>query len=150
MIHYLNNCIILIILLCFLLFFRYYYDKNIMTKVHGKRYTYKFDFHGLMAACQAQAQGGGDPTNSMLATANYAKYSDFPTTTLYPTSQMSHSSAAGAAALPLAGPSTNNPQPLISTNSSSQSSLSVSSGGSPTFPTTASTYWPYGRSPPQL
>ncbi|XP_043277471.1 DNA-binding protein D-ETS-6-like [Venturia canescens] len=34
---------------------RYYYDKNIMTKVHGKRYAYKFDFHGLMIACQAQA-----------------------------------------------------------------------------------------------
>ena len=33
---------------------RYYYDKNIMTKVHGKRYAYKFDFHALMAACQAQ------------------------------------------------------------------------------------------------
>ncbi|XP_069686725.1 DNA-binding protein D-ETS-6-like isoform X1 [Periplaneta americana] len=49
---------------------RYYYDKNIMTKVHGKRYAYKFDFHGLMAACQAQAQGnsGGDPTMS------YTKY----------------------------------------------------------------------------
>lgn len=30
---------------------RYYYDKNIMTKVHGKRYAYKFDFHGLMTAC---------------------------------------------------------------------------------------------------
>jgi len=26
---------------------RYYYDKNIMTKIHGKRYAYKFDFHGL-------------------------------------------------------------------------------------------------------
>ncbi|XP_054260507.1 DNA-binding protein D-ETS-6-like [Macrosteles quadrilineatus] len=36
---------------------RYYYDKNIMTKVHGKRYAYKFDFHGLMIACQAQSQG---------------------------------------------------------------------------------------------
>ncbi|KAL1505758.1 hypothetical protein ABEB36_005246 [Hypothenemus hampei] len=35
---------------------RYYYDKNIMSKVHGKRYAYKFDFHGLMAACQAQFQ----------------------------------------------------------------------------------------------
>ena len=33
---------------------RYYYDKNIMTKVHGKRYAYKFDFHALMAACQSQ------------------------------------------------------------------------------------------------
>lgn len=37
-----------------------------MTKVHGKRYAYKFDFHGLMAACQAQAQGC-DPTSSMIS-----------------------------------------------------------------------------------
>ena len=26
---------------------RYYYDKNIMAKVHGKRYAYKFDFQGI-------------------------------------------------------------------------------------------------------
>uniref|UniRef100_A0A1A9WKY6 ETS domain-containing protein n=1 Tax=Glossina brevipalpis TaxID=37001 RepID=A0A1A9WKY6_9MUSC len=45
---------------------RYYYDKNIMTKVHGKRYAYKFDFHGLMAACQTQAQSC-DPATNMLA-----------------------------------------------------------------------------------
>ncbi|CAK8694253.1 transcriptional regulator ERG-like [Clavelina lepadiformis] len=31
---------------------RYYYDKNILTKVHGKRYAYKFDFHGLAQAIQ--------------------------------------------------------------------------------------------------
>ncbi|KAK3589094.1 hypothetical protein CHS0354_017434 [Potamilus streckersoni] len=31
---------------------RYYYDKNIMTKVHGKRYAYKFDFVGLQQAMQ--------------------------------------------------------------------------------------------------
>ena len=31
---------------------RYYYDKNIMTKVHGKRYAYKFDFGGLAQAMQ--------------------------------------------------------------------------------------------------
>ncbi|XP_049536981.1 DNA-binding protein D-ETS-6-like [Anopheles darlingi] len=43
---------------------RYYYDKNIMTKVQGKRYTYKFDFHGLMAACQAQAQLGTEPSTT--------------------------------------------------------------------------------------
>ena len=36
-----------------------------MTKVHGKRYAYKFDFHGLMAACHSQAQGC-DPTTSLL------------------------------------------------------------------------------------
>ncbi|GAB6025859.1 hypothetical protein CHUAL_011836 [Chamberlinius hualienensis] len=50
---------------------RYYYDKNIMTKVHGKRYAYKFDFQGLAAAtqpaCSATAAmaagmaGGMDP-----------------------------------------------------------------------------------------
>ncbi len=34
---------------------RYYYDKNIMTKVHGKRYAYKFDFQGLAQACQVSA-----------------------------------------------------------------------------------------------
>ncbi|KPJ13337.1 DNA-binding protein D-ETS-6 [Papilio machaon] len=33
---------------------RYYYDKNIMTKVHGKRYAYRFCWAGLAAACQAQ------------------------------------------------------------------------------------------------
>ncbi|CAK1601429.1 unnamed protein product [Parnassius mnemosyne] len=34
---------------------RYYYDKNIMTKVHGKRYAYRFCWAGLAAACSAQA-----------------------------------------------------------------------------------------------
>ncbi|XP_013783166.1 transcriptional regulator Erg-like [Limulus polyphemus] len=29
---------------------RYYYGKNIVTKVHGKRYAYKFDFEGLCEA----------------------------------------------------------------------------------------------------
>ncbi|XP_031617176.1 ETS domain-containing transcription factor ets-5 isoform X2 [Contarinia nasturtii] len=67
---------------------RYYYDKNIMTKVHGKRYAYKFDFHGLMAACQQQAQGG-DPTASMLQAANYGRSLSADSiqspTTIYPT-----------------------------------------------------------------
>nr|AZI70831.1 transcriptional regulator ERG-like protein, isoform 1 [Crepidula fornicata] len=38
---------------------RYYYDKNIMTKVHGKRYAYKFDFAGLAQAMQPSST---DPT----------------------------------------------------------------------------------------
>lgn len=38
---------------------RYYYDKNIMTKVHGKRYAYKFDFAGLAQAMQPTT---ADPT----------------------------------------------------------------------------------------
>lgn len=40
-----------------------------MTKVHGKRYAYKFDFHGLMIACQAQGQGTGNE-----APVGYSKY----------------------------------------------------------------------------
>ncbi|XP_011484068.1 Friend leukemia integration 1 transcription factor isoform X1 [Oryzias latipes] len=38
---------------------RYYYDKNIMTKVHGKRYAYKFDFQGISQARQNSAAEGG-------------------------------------------------------------------------------------------
>ena len=38
----------------FFLFPRYYYDKNILTKIPGKRYAYKFDFHALTLACRAQ------------------------------------------------------------------------------------------------
>nr|XP_034827355.1 transcriptional regulator ERG homolog [Maniola hyperantus] len=34
---------------------RYYYDKNIMSKVHGTRYAYRFSWAGLAAASQAQA-----------------------------------------------------------------------------------------------
>ena len=32
--------------------FRYYYDRNFLTKVSGKRYTYKFDWEALKQACQ--------------------------------------------------------------------------------------------------
>ena len=38
---------------------RYYYDKNIMCKVHGKRYAYKFDFQGIAAALSPQAPHPG-------------------------------------------------------------------------------------------
>ncbi|XP_051575793.1 retroviral integration site protein Fli-1 homolog isoform X3 [Myxocyprinus asiaticus] len=38
---------------------RYYYDKNIMTKVHGKRYAYKFDFQGISQAHQNHPPEGG-------------------------------------------------------------------------------------------
>ncbi|CAG9531829.1 unnamed protein product [Cercopithifilaria johnstoni] len=36
---------------------RYYYDKNIMTKVHGKRYAYRFDFSHLAQTCQSNYGG---------------------------------------------------------------------------------------------
>nr|CAB3243422.1 Fli/ERG4 [Phallusia mammillata] len=35
---------------------RYYYDKSLMTKVHGKRYAYKFDFNGIYQTLQANAK----------------------------------------------------------------------------------------------
>ncbi|XP_018582542.2 fli-1 proto-oncogene, ETS transcription factor-related sequence isoform X1 [Scleropages formosus] len=38
---------------------RYYYDKNIMTKVHGKRYAYKFDFQGISQAHHNHANESG-------------------------------------------------------------------------------------------
>uniref|UniRef100_A0A915PC17 ETS domain-containing protein n=1 Tax=Setaria digitata TaxID=48799 RepID=A0A915PC17_9BILA len=41
---------------------RYYYDKNIMTKVHGKRYAYRFDFNRLAQACQSNFSGELMPT----------------------------------------------------------------------------------------
>lgn len=50
-----------------------------MTKVHGKRYAYKFDFHGLMAACQAQAQGcDATSSMSMLGTFNVPHHQHHP------------------------------------------------------------------------
>lgn len=96
-----------------------------MSKVHGKRYAYKFDFHGLMAACQAQAQGQSDMVPS------YHKYQP-------------HQSELGAALYPTtAGPATKLPSILPPGSQSSQGSL---------FP--PPTYWPYSpgsfdpRSPP--
>ncbi|KAB0799567.1 hypothetical protein PPYR_07447 [Photinus pyralis] len=93
---------------------RYYYDKNIMSKVHGKRYAYKFDFHGLMAACQAQAQGQGEMVTG------YHKYQP-------------HQSELGAALYP-AGPggTPKIPSILPPTTQHSQTGL---------FPPPA--YWPY-------
>jgi hypothetical protein len=48
---------------------RYYYDKQIMSKVHGKRYAYKFDFDGLAKACEAAIMVTNGPhqigTNNM-------------------------------------------------------------------------------------
>ncbi|CAO1339652.1 unnamed protein product [Diamesa serratosioi] len=98
---------------------RYYYDKNIMTKVHGKRYAYKFDFAGLAAATQPAATDPSYKYQSDLFMSPYhhgAKLSSFmsphhsmtsssasifpsaaswgnwgsPTTNLYPPHSMSH------------------------------------------------------------
>lgn len=34
---------------------RYYYDKNILTKVQGKRYTYRFDFRAIVQSNRSLA-----------------------------------------------------------------------------------------------
>ncbi|KAG5443514.1 Transcriptional regulator erg [Clonorchis sinensis] len=46
---------------------RYYYDKNIMTKVHGKRYAYKFDFIGLAQAVHSSHSNSlcADPDSNL-------------------------------------------------------------------------------------
>ncbi|GLH09795.1 DNA-binding protein D-ETS-6, partial [Gryllus bimaculatus] len=71
---------------------RYYYDKNIMTKVHGKRYAYKFDFHGLMAACQAQVQGSGCGGDAFAKLHHQGELSP----PLYPVHAAAAAAAAGA------------------------------------------------------
>ncbi|CAH8545177.1 unnamed protein product [Schistosoma turkestanicum] len=43
---------------------RYYYDKNIMSKINGKRYAYKFDFTGLAQAMQPPTCGVNSPNPS--------------------------------------------------------------------------------------
>ncbi|KAH8864819.1 Protein FEV [Schistosoma japonicum] len=41
---------------------RYYYDKNIMTKVHGKRYAYRFDFTGLAQVMHSSCPPASSPS----------------------------------------------------------------------------------------
>ncbi|XP_054743302.1 DNA-binding protein D-ETS-6-like [Anastrepha obliqua] len=88
---------------------RYYYDKNIMTKVHGKRYAYKFDFHGLMAACQAQAQGC-DATTSMLSSYKHHHHHHSPSMGLphhhYSNLQSDLTSASSSSSIGFLSPST--------------------------------------------
>uniref|UniRef100_A0A8C5QMG1 Uncharacterized protein n=1 Tax=Leptobrachium leishanense TaxID=445787 RepID=A0A8C5QMG1_9ANUR len=47
---------------------RYYYDKNIMSKVHGKRYAYRFDFNGIQIVQQSHAT---DPAACKYPDGNY-------------------------------------------------------------------------------
>lgn len=113
-----------------------------MTKVHGKRYAYKFDFHGLMAACHSQAQGC-DATNSMIP-----KY--HPHLLMSPNDFGNYTSTSAAN---VSVPSTNSSlvsssfKPLQSTiqtalPTSSGSSQSVTSSSIITSPE-RSMFWPY-------
>ncbi|XP_055539140.1 DNA-binding protein D-ETS-6-like isoform X2 [Wyeomyia smithii] len=112
---------------------RYYYDKNIMTKVHGKRYAYKFDFHGLMAACQAQAQLN-EPSTSGMISPSYDKYS-------------SHSDLYGSIRSAATYPPESSPKSFGT--AASPGSISTASSSSPTSltpgsgkPPPAVPYWP--------
>jgi len=85
---------------------RYYYDKNIMTKVHGKRYAYKFDFAGL-----AQSMQPTDPSTA--AAVGYKCAAD---TLLMPPyyryhHHHHHSSAAAAGSLMSVKPYSISPSP---------------------------------------
>lgn len=146
---------------------RYYYDKNIMTKVHGKRYAYKFDFHGLMAACQQQAQGG-DPTAGIMP-ANYKYHPHVPHGLLcdlpghqvavsQPHTPTMYSAVAAPLSLPPAATSTCSPAttttpsallPVYASSASSQSSNSIlipsasnQAASALLFPPYTSSYWP--------
>ena len=112
-----------------------------MTKVHGKRYAYKFDFHGLMAACHSQAQGC-DASNSMIP-----KYHPH---LLMPNDFGNYSSASASMSLP----STNSNavassfKPLQSTiptslPTSSGATQSASSSSSLITSPERSMFWPY-------
>ena len=46
---------------------RYYYDKNILTKVQGKRYTYRFDFKAIV---QSHRSLSGVASNIVLSQIN--------------------------------------------------------------------------------
>jgi len=91
---------------------RYYYDKNIMTKVHGKRYAYKFDFNGLHQLNQPQlpespyAKYQQEMMRSSHAHAAYFKWSSALSSAAATTSavHMPHPSHHPATATPTAYP----------------------------------------------
>lgn len=43
---------------------RYYYDKSILTKVQGKRYTYRFDFKAIIKSHRSLSSVAGNPVMS--------------------------------------------------------------------------------------
>nr|CAH8871016.1 unnamed protein product [Trichobilharzia regenti] len=56
---------------------RYYYDKNIMTKVHGKRYAYRFDFTGLAQAMHSSSCSPSSSTSTLLSSPSCSLSSAF-------------------------------------------------------------------------
>lgn len=125
---------------------RYYYDKSIMTKVHGKRYAYKFDFHGLMAACHSQAQGC-DASNSMipkyhphlLMTPN--DFNNYASTSVASSGPSTNSNLVGSSFKPL---QSSIPSILPPTSTITQPVTTSSSAIS--APDRSNIFWPYSPS----
>lgn len=126
-----------------------------MSKVSGKRYAYRFDFHGLMAACQNQGQGG-DPTSSAMISAAtcYNKYPNFQHETPANVSSL-YSNTQLAGNIGIAGSSSTNPHstnllnsnvklPHHSTSTTNLPSTSSASTSSAHLGSTSS-YWTYGQ-----
>lgn len=133
-----------------------------MTKVHGKRYAYKFDFHGLMAACQAQAQGG-DPSANMIASYTKFHQQHHPHSHVMLQNELpgnNNSASYGVATTSAAGlalSSTNNSfKPIQSLGSPASTVVSSTSNSSPPTPSlfpVSPSYWPYHfdqRPPPSF
>jgi ETS-type family, other len=130
---------------------RYYYDKSIMTKVHGKRYAYKFDFHGLMAACHAQAQGCDVSPPSMLSpkyhphllmSNDFSNYASTSMSSAMPSTSTNQLSQSFKPLSPsLLSPSL--PPPTPSSTSTSSSSTSQTPTTTPSSLTERSHIWPY-------
>ncbi|XP_060733120.1 LOW QUALITY PROTEIN: protein FEV [Tachysurus vachellii] len=57
---------------------RYYYDKNIMSKVHGKRYAYRFDFRGLAQACQPASSATSSSSSSEALYTLHTNFTSIP------------------------------------------------------------------------
>ncbi|XP_049940913.1 ETS domain-containing transcription factor ets-5-like [Schistocerca serialis cubense] len=135
---------------------RYYYDKNIMTKVHGKRYAYKFDFHGLMAACQAQAQAqaaaasGGSASGSSGASDGLYKYQAHHSElgpALYPASALADSAAAAAKLLPSTTGVTVPPPGTVSPFWTSAAAAAAAASGLQSVYSVAPVRYPYTPGP---
>lgn len=74
---------------------RYYYDKNIMTKVHGKRYAYKFDFVGLAQNMQQTAPETYHPSRGYQPDMFMPSYAPSPLNYLSPHAPMPPTTSSG-------------------------------------------------------
>lgn len=122
-------------------FHRYYYDKNIMTKVHGKRYAYKFDFQGLMAALQQQSQGN-DPAASIYSRGiPYELNTPSPTSLYPPLPSGMQIPIIPNVSTAISTSSTHTPPSTVTTSPTTTSSLSTLF--TPSYP--APPYWPHSN-----